>query len=251
MAGPPSPHRPVEGLQALPSPATVVIDAALDLAHPVVLEVGDQQVTLGIERDRDRGVQGRFGRGATVATGSAGGGRVRARRAVADDRPDLARRDFSHPLVVSIGDEQIARLVDRDPTRAVEGRGLGRAAVAARGGAGGVAAVRAGAGDGGDHAARGDLADPVIAGVGDEDVALGVDRHALGVFQAGLGGGAAVAADGRPGGVAAVRAGAGDGGDDAARGDLAHAAVERVGDEHVALRIDGDGVGIVEGRVDR
>ena len=74
------------------------------------------------------------------------------------------------------------------PVGAVQVGGGGRAAVAA-------VAMRSIAGDGGDHAGGViDLADPVVAVVGDEEVAGGVHRDAYRAGQVGGGGRAAVAA---------------------------------------------------------
>ena len=93
-----------------------------------------------------------------------------------------------------------------------------------------IAAVACGpiAGDGGDHAGgKIHLADPVVVGVGDEEVPGGVHRDTCGVVQFGGGGLAA---------IAAVAWGpiAGDGGDHA--GGVIHLAdpvVAGVGDEEV------------------
>ena len=121
--------------------------------------------------------------------------------------------------------------MNRSPRRPPQRRGIvklgggGRAAVAA------IAAASV-AGDGGDDARAGvDLADAVVAGVGDEQVAAGVHRNADGIVQLGGGGRPAVAAIAR----SSV---AGDGGDDARGGvDLADAVVVGVGDEQVAAGV--------------
>src|SRR5262249_20669670 len=100
-----------------------------------------------------------------------------------------------------------------------------------------VAAVgaRAGAGDGGDDAGRFDhLADAMVVGIGDVDVAAAIDGHPGGVVQHGGGRGTAVA------GVAGDTV-TGDGDDLAGRFDhLADAAVGRIGDVDVAGAIHGD-----------
>ena len=83
-----------------------------------------------------------------------------------------------------------------------------------------------------------DLADDVIARVGDEEVPRGVHRDTRGVVELGGGGRAAVAA------VAAKVEVAGDRGDHA-RGeiDLADDVVAAVGDEEVPRRVHGEPVG--------
>ena len=90
---------------------------------------------------------------------------------------------------------------------------------------------------GGDHSVR-DLADAVVTGVGDVQVAGGIHGDAVGIIQLGAGGRAAVAADSldpvsRHGGDHPIR-------------DLADAAVTGVGDVQVAGGIHGDAGGIVQ-----
>ena len=82
-----------------------------------------------------------------------------------------------------------------------------------------------------------DLADAVVAGVGDEQVSGGVHRDAIGPVQFGGGGLSAVAA-------IAQGSVAGDGGNDARGGvDLADAVVVGVGDEQVAAGVHRDAAG--------
>ena len=98
------------------------------------------------------------------------------------------RRDLADHVVVTVGDEQVARGIDGDAAGVVQ-LGGGRGSV--------VAAVTGGAvaGDGDDVAGRLDhLADHVVADVGDEQVARGVDGDADGVVQLGGGRGPVVAA---------------------------------------------------------
>src|SRR5262249_11922936 len=100
---------------------------------------------------------------------------------------------------------------------------------------------RAIAGERSDDAGRlDDLADAIVGGVGDVDVAAGVHGHSVGVGQPGGGCGAAVAG----GAVAAV---ASDGGDDG--GGFHHFAdgsVVGVGDVDVDARVEGHAVGVIE-----
>ena len=95
------------------------------------------------------------------------------------------------------------------------------------------------AGHGGDDPVGGDPADDVVARVGDVEVAQGVDRQPGGERELGPPGGTVVAL------VAGVPV-AGHGGDLAPRGDLAHDVVVGVGDEDVALGVDGHALGVVE-----
>ena len=105
----------------------------------------------------------------------------RCRVVVSGDRGDHARGmiDFADDVVAAVGDEEISRGIHRDARGVVEFGAGGRAA---------VAAVAPGpvSGDRGDHA-RGeiDLADDVVAAVGDEEVPRGVHRDAHGVVKFG------------------------------------------------------------------
>ena len=106
-----------------------------------------------------------------------------------------------------------------------------------------VAAVAPGsvAGNGADHA-RGevDLADDVVAAVGDEEVVRGVHGDAHGVEELGAGGRLAVAAV-APGPVSGNRA-------DRAGGevDFADDVVVAVGDEEISRSVRGDAHGVVK-----
>ena len=85
--------------------------------------------------------------------------------------------DLADPIAAAVGDEQIAAGVQRDAGRAGDpGRG-GLTAVAGK-------IRRAIAGEGGDRL-RGmtDLADAIIGGVGDEQIAAGVQRDAGGAVS--------------------------------------------------------------------
>src|SRR5581483_9366770 len=110
----------------------------------------------------------------------------------------------------------------------------------------------AGAGDRRDRAAGVDLPDALVVAVGDVDVALGVDGHAVGLVEHRLDGRAAVAVGARRGGpvlqraVGVGRAAAGERRDRAAAVDLADPLVEGVGDVDVAVGGEPDGPGVVE-----
>ena len=155
------------------------------------------------------------------------------RRAGSGDSGDRARRgiDPADNRAPCIGDVEVARGVQRRAPRVVKLRGRGPAAVA----------DRAGSRDGGNDARCGiDLADTVVAAVGDIDVAVGVRRHAAGVAQPRGCRWAAVAAE-------AERSGSCDGRNDARCGvDLADAVVAAVGDVNVAVRVRGYAPGLVQ-----
>src|SRR6202042_2392064 len=113
---------------------------------------------------------------------------------------------------------------------------------------GGAAAGGGGVDDGGDDAGRGDLADGVVEGVSDEQVAGAVDGDALRVVQLGAGGGAAVAGESAEP-VAGLVGGevAGHGGDDPGLGvDPADDVVGRVGDIQVAVGVHREAGGGVQ-----
>src|SRR5205085_10354010 len=87
-----------------------------------------------------------------------------------------------------------------------------------------------------------DAADPVVAGVGDDQVPVAVEDDALGPVYPGLGGRPAVAA------IAAVAALADHGRDDLrAVVDPADHVIGAVGDEQIAVGGYGGGVGAAEG----
>jgi hypothetical protein len=91
-------------------------------------------------------------------------------------------------VVAGIGDDQGATGIDRNPSWQIECGAGGGPAVAAE-------ARGAVAGNGADGARRRHLADDVVAEIGDEDVAAGIDRHPGGDIELGAGGGPAVAAE--------------------------------------------------------
>src|SRR2546429_100467 len=146
-------------------------------------------------------------------------------------------RDLADAVVRTVCNKNVARGVDGDSGRLPQLGAGGGPTVAAEGGI-------AGAGDRGDDPGpRRDLADAVICGVRDKEIARGVDGDASRVPQLGTGGGAPVAAE-------ASITGAGDGGDDpGAERDPADAVVRGVRDEEVAAGVDGDMVREVQHRI--
>src|SRR5204863_343539 len=159
--------------------------------------------------------------------------------------------DLADPVVAGVGDVQVPRHVQRDLVGAVQQRGAGRAAVAGvAGGAGGAA--RDGVDVPGGHGlaplgagAGGDRPDRLVVGVGDVQVAGGVQGDRGRRDQQRGGGRAAVAAVaagaiGAPGHGVDVPGGHGDAElGVAGGGDLLHPVVGGVGDEDVAMAVGG------------
>jgi len=120
----------------------------------MVPSVRDNHIASRIQRQRGGQVEpGRRCR-ASIATES--------RRARACNRRNQPARgsDLAHTLVVAVGDEQIARCVHRESGGRVEFRGGGRAVVAGK-------ALHSVARDRGDDSGRRDLANDVVAGLGE------------------------------------------------------------------------------------
>src|SRR5207253_1188676 len=133
------------------------VPARRDLADAVVVGVGNEKVTRGVDGDTGRGRQLYARGGAPVAaeagTPGAGGGR---------DDPGR-RRDLTDAVVIRVRDEEVARGVDRDTRRGLE--------LGAGGGAAVVDRVTPAAGDRRDDPAPSrHLADAVVRGVRDEEV---------------------------------------------------------------------------------
>ena len=190
MAGPPSPAKPpvaspADGVDVAGGHRLAVEGAGRGSHHPdpLVASVGDQQVAGGVCRHARRAVE--LGAGGRAAVAGEPDG------AVAGDGVDVAGghrlavegagRGSHHPdpLVAAVGDQQVPGAVHRHARRAEFGAG-GRAAVAGEPGgavpgdgvdvAGGHRLAVEGAGRGGHHP------EPVVAAVGDQQVA-GVVRR--------------------------------------------------------------------------
>src|SRR5262249_19902131 len=144
------------------------------LADALVGVVGDVQVAAAVHHHPERVEQaGRCGRAAiaAVAVGAVAG----------NGGDDAGRQDDLADVAAVVADEQVACAVQRHSVREVQ---LGRAGLAAVPGEAGDA----GAGDGDDVAGRlDDLADAVVALVGEEDVAAAVHRHPVRGVQRGGG----------------------------------------------------------------
>ncbi|MNS29471.1 hypothetical protein D3C72_614720 [compost metagenome] len=192
-----------------------------DLADAVVVGVGHVEGAGGVGDDGARVVElGARGRAVGVA------GRARARHR----RDGAVRRDAADAVVVVVRDQQRARGLPEDAVGAAQHR-HGLAAV--------FEARHAGAGVGADGAVGRHLADHVVVGVGDVEVARGVEAGATRRHEHGHGGRAV----GQAG-----EAVAGQGGHHAGGGHLAHALVGAVRHDQLASGVHGDAVGRVEER---
>ena len=133
------------------------------------------------------------------------------------------------------GEPEVAAGVEVEGAGAFQRGACDGAAVG--GGTGGASA-----GEGGDEAGfHVDLAYDVVADVADVEVAFGAELDAVGLFELGCFGGAAVA-------TVAGLAISSQGGEDAGfHVDLADGVVDHVHDEHVALGVEAEFVGFAEG----
>ncbi len=128
-------------------------------ADAVVERVGDVEAAAGCRRDAERIVELRRQRIAAVARES---GRAHA----GDGRDDAGGRHLADAVVAAVGDQEAAVGRRRDSAGCRQSCERRRAAVVR------VPALPD-AGDGGDDAVRADLADPRVAGVGDQEAAVG------------------------------------------------------------------------------
>src|SRR5205823_3276255 len=167
--------------------------------------------------------------GAVGAAGPRDGvAEVRFLGSTGDRRHHARRRDLADQMVVAVSDVDVPCRADGDAVRAIE----------ARRGAGAVVVPRAAvAGQRGDDAGRRDLADRVVAGVGDVDIAVFVAGDAL--RSAKLRDLARAVLE------SLDRKTSREGRDVARRRDLANR-VFAVGDVDVVVRVDGDVRGVPE-----
>src|SRR5664280_2347163 len=204
------------------------IARSCDQPYPVVDPVRDVQVSGRVHEKTHWSVQACLGGRATVT--------AETTAAVAGDGRDGAvRRHPLHPVVARVGDVQVSGRVHEQTVGDVQACLGGRATVTAET----TAAV---AGDGRDGAVRRHPLHPVVARVGDVQVAGRVHEQTVWVVQACLGGRATVTAET----TAAV---AGDGRDGAVRRYPPHPVVELVGDVQVAGRVHEQTVWGVEARL--
>ena len=152
-----------------PGPGDGGDDPAGDPADAVVGLVGDQHVPVALDRDAGGLVELRVRRRPAVAVGAGGAGpRDGADRPVPVHPPD--------PVVVGVGDEVAAVGHERHVGREVQDHLAGRTAVAAEA----APALSGGPCFEVDHAVGPDPTDAVRVAVGDEDRAVGHERHAVG-----------------------------------------------------------------------
>jgi len=210
-------------------------------ADPVVSSVGrdsDEEVASDIDRNGQGQIEARMGGGPPVSR-----------------EPTLSRAgyrcnnsaggiDAADPAVVRVGDKEIARGVDGDPTRRVKPRLGCRAAVAREGPP--VEPGRAAPSHGRDKPCCGvDLADAVVVLVGDEQVSGPVEGNIGGAVKLRLGRRTAVARE-------LTHPRAGHGRDDPGPGvHAADPAVEPVGDNEVARGVQRKARGSEKARVGR
>ena len=189
----------------------------VDDAQAVVAGVGDVEQPVLVDGDGSRVAEARVGqRGDAVAVVAPLPARARHERDVArGDAPSRQRHrrradvDDAHAVVAGVSDEEQPAAVIGEARRRVELRRHRRPTVTAVPGVG-VAGHAAAARDGGDGACRGCSpwrrpasatkvgdANPVVAGVGDVQLAGVAEREAGGAVQARGGGEGAVAAQAR------------------------------------------------------
>src|SRR5262245_39992438 len=137
-----------------------------NLADEVVGCVGDEQIAGPIHRDTRRLVE-LGGRGGTAIAAKA------CRRRARHRADHTGRSDPADAVVFGIGDEKVSLRIDRYITRLVQLGGGSRAAVSAE-------AKSPVAGHSRDDAGRIDLANAIVEGVGEEQIAFTICRHARG-----------------------------------------------------------------------
>jgi len=162
-----------------------------DLAHDAVVDVADEHVAEGIDRNafgrRERGAR----RGTAIAFEAV------SHPADAGEIADHAGAEIhpAHAVVVDVGDvEDVAGGAQRDAEESGE-RGARRRPTVT------VVAERAVASDGRDDPVRADPAHAVVVGVRDVHRAVGGDRHPAGRTQPGRSRGAAIAGGARGAGA--------------------------------------------------
>src|SRR5579875_2033265 len=143
---------------------------------------------------------------------------------------------LAQAMIGRIGDQHLAVAGGQHRRRLVQRVGGGGAAVSVVAARSGAVCRGAEAGDGGDDAVGADLADGVVAAIGDVDVAGGIFGQSERAAEFGGSGRAAVAAESGP--VAS-----GDGLNGAVLVQAEHAVVAGVGKQHRAAGLHGDAAG--------
>jgi hypothetical protein len=138
--------------------------------------------------------------------------------------------DAPHDMVISIGDQNIAVAIDRDPLWAVERSLKSGTAVAC------ISGLPV-SGDGGDHACTIDAAQTMIEGIGDQEIAFFIESQIVRSKEPGRPRRPAVAAE-------SAFTGSGDHRQTASPIEFHDAMHPRVGDPQFAFAIDRETVGI-------
>lgn len=203
----------------------------VDHSDGMAFGVGEEDVSVRVDGDAFGAFEGGGACGAAVAGEAAGAG-------AGDVVDGLGGEVEAEDLVAFAGGEpEVAFGVEIEGARSLEGGAFDRRAV---GGGSGLSGASEGADGAGFHVHG---ADDMVADVADEEVAIGSELDAVGLFELGGCGGAFVT------GVAGF-SGAGDGGDDVGFPvDFANGVVGHVDDEEIAVAVEPDFVGEVKGRL--
>ncbi len=201
----------------------------VDHSDGMAFGVGEEDVSVGVDGDAFGAFEGGGAGGASVAGEAAGAG-------AGDVVDGLGGEVEAEDLVAfARGEPEVAFGIEIEGARSFEGSAFERRAV---GGGSGLSGAGESADGAGFHVYG---ADDVVADVADEEVAVGSELDAVGLFELGGCGGAFVA------GVAGF-SGAGDGGDDVGFPvDFANGVVGHIDNEEVAVSVEPDFVWKVEG----
>ena len=194
-----------------------------DLPDALVAGISDEQVTTGVYGNSNGTAQASARRlaGVTAETHSA----------VAGYRGDGTAMDLADPLVAEVCDKEAAVGVNYHRHRELKAR-ADRCPVVAAEPRSAVARYRG-------NDAIGNAADTIVECIGDNEIAVIVRNHAAGKVQASAGGCAVVAAE-----VGCTITG--HRGNSAARAYPPDTVVERVGDEKIAIVVDGHCLGDIQ-----
>ena len=192
----------------------------VDLSDALVAGIGNKQVLAGVYGNSNGTVQA-SARGRASVT-------AESWSAVAGNCGDGAVMDLSDSLVAEVCNEKVAVGVSGHRNRELEARADRRTVVATE-------SRSAVAGHCGDDAVS-NPPDAMVECIGDKEIALSVCSHSTGEVQTTTDGGVTIAAE--VGCTITARCG-----DSAARAYFSDTVVERVGDEEVAVVVDGHCLG--------
>ena len=145
---------------------------------------------------------------------------------------DSVRTDPADPLVQSIGDEEIAVVIDRDTPRIIQHGQRCGTTIASE-------APAAGTSDSGHHSGGTDLANAIVSCIRNINIAACIDCHSPGIVELSRCRGPAVSAE-------TPTAIAGNGRDRTPRSDLADPLIICFGDEQIARAIHNTHVRVIE-----